>query len=205
MGFLGYTKLKLGKKYIAFFTVVPLLVITAMVNIECPICGGSGSIVSLPAMENVEIISMESEEIDVTRDACGVYMIYMYDVSFSVFNSGKDDAEGWLKLNLRELIHGNILDTQFVAITVPGETIYNVTYIVWFGTGLDVSDQTQVEAEVVTGEVPDSVCNGTGTVSLNAFLLVNSLKDTYNKIVKEEVRYNPPLNIDWGDYHWDNE
>jgi hypothetical protein len=205
MRFFGNSKLRFGKKYIAFLTIVPLLVVTAMINVECPVCGGTGSVVSLPAMENVEILSMESKEIEITRDACGTYMIYRYDVSFSVFNDGKEDAEGWLKLNLRELIHGNILDTQFVAIIVPGETIYNVTYNVWFGTGLDVSEKTQVEAEVVIGDVPCSVSNGTGKISLNTFLLVNSLKDTYNKIVKEEVQYNPPEDIDWEDYQFDNE
>jgi hypothetical protein len=196
---------KLSLKYIAFFTVVPVLIITAWVNVECPICEGSGSIVSMPAMENIEILDMQSEEIETARDACGVYLVYNYNVSFSLFNGGKEDAEGWLKMNLRELVHNNILDTQYVAINIPGETLYNVTYNIWFGSGLELSEKTIVEGEVVIGEMPDLVCDGKGNISLNSFLLVNGLKESFNRIVKEEVEFRPPTQIDWSDYYFDNE
>jgi len=35
-------RFRFQKKYMAFFTVVPLLVLTGLIQMECPVCEGSG-------------------------------------------------------------------------------------------------------------------------------------------------------------------
>lgn len=190
-------RFQMVKKYIAFLTIVPILMVTALVSVDCPICDGLGHMASLPAMEDVHIIEAKSEEIYVTRDACSVYMVYRYDVILSLVNEGQEDGQGWLKMTLKDNLAGLVVDTQYVAIDIPKQTVLDVTYSVWFGTGLDLPGRTEVEVEVVVGEVPDLVCNGTGRIPLNTLFFVRGLKDTFNRIVKVEQRYHPPVAIEW--------
>jgi hypothetical protein len=37
----GKIKLKFQKKYLAFFTLVPILAATAFIQVPCPVCGGT--------------------------------------------------------------------------------------------------------------------------------------------------------------------
>ena len=187
-------------KYIAFLTVVPLLVVTALVNVDCPICHGQGSVNSLPSMENVQIVESKSKEKYVTRDTCGLYNLYQYDIILSLVNVGRDTAEGWLKMTLKDTLNDKVLDAQYVAIEILGETLLDATYTVWFGSGLDQSEQTAVDVKVVVGAVPDIVCNGTGKIPLNTLFFVNGLKDTLDDIVRVEHAYKPPKFIDWGSF-----
>jgi hypothetical protein len=81
-------KFSIQKKYFAFFMVVPLLTLTAMIKIDCPVCGGDGVISSAPAMENVTLTDIESREIDTIRDACTNFLMFNYDVEISLTNEG---------------------------------------------------------------------------------------------------------------------
>lgn len=196
----SFQRFRFQKKYMAFLAIVPLLVVTALVNVDCPVCHGQGSVNSLPAMENVQIVESESKEKYVTRDACGIYILYQYEVVLSLVNEGPDVAEGWLRMTLKDTLNDRVVDEQYVAIEIPGETLLDATYTVWFGTGLDQPGQTKVDVEVVVGAVPDMVCNGTGKIPLNTLFFVNSLKDTFDDIVRVEQAYKPPKSIDWGSF-----
>ena len=156
------------KKYIAFFFVVPVLTITSMININCPVCGGDGVISGMPAMENVKLTRIESTEIDTVRDACSSFLMYNYDIKLSLINEGKDTAVGFLKMFLMDFTQGKVLDIQYTVVEIPGETSLDVVYNIWFETGLDEKLKTVVNATVLTGDVPDLTCNGTGKIPWSA-------------------------------------
>ena len=171
-----------------------------MIHTPCPLCNGTGLINSSPALEYVEIIDYESEEIYVTRTACGPFIVYQYEIRLSLLNSGTEDAIGWLEMIHKDTLTDKVLDTQYVEVDVPSETFQIITYAVWFGAGYETPGRTDVFTEVMLGEVADVICNGTGKISLNSFLIVNSWKDNLKNIAKEESTYKPPVAIPWEDY-----
>lgn len=199
---MGWMKSRLKVKFVAFFAVVPILIVTALVTVPCPVCDGTGSINSTPNTDKVSILEMDSQEQMATRYVCGAYIIYKYDVVIKLLNEGSENAVGWLKMVLVNPLQAegrNILDTQYVQMDVPAKTVLSTTYTVVFGSGLDLP-HTEVRAEVVVGNVPDTTCNGTGRIPMNASPFVNGLKDTFKDIVRVEQAYKPPVSIDWEDY-----
>ena len=74
------------KKYLAFFTVVPLLLITAVVKVPCPICGGTG-VISNTGMSQVRIINIASTVQDIhVMEGCLNYRIYNVEVKVTLQN-----------------------------------------------------------------------------------------------------------------------
>jgi hypothetical protein len=198
---------KFQKKYTLFLAVVPLLLATSLYNVNCPVCDGQGVIQSQPVMENVKILDYSTRAVQTTPDACGLYLLYKYDVPISLLNESSDDAQGWLKMVLRDTFTDNIVDEQYVAVEMAGLTTLDTKYTVWFGSAVGVnsgiietSGQLEVDVEVVVGDVPDLVCNGTGKVPLNTVFFVNGLSDTFADIVRTEQTYNPPKEVDWADF-----
>jgi hypothetical protein len=158
-------------------------------------------------MENVKILDYSTRAVQTTPDACGLYLLYKYDVPISLLNESSDDAQGWLKMVLRDTFTDNIVDEQYVAVEMAGLTTLDTKYTVWFGSAVGVnsgiietSGQLEVDVEVVVGDVPDLVCNGTGKVPLNTVFFVNGLSDTFADIVRTEQTYNPPKEVDWADF-----
>lgn len=186
-------RFRFQKKYIAFLTIIPLLAVTSLFQVECPVCEGTGYMESMPAMEHVEITNAESEELYVTREICELFIAYKYNIILILKNNGPEDVEGWVKLVLKEYAKGRVMDIQYLSVAIPGESAIEATYTVWFGTGLDVPGRTDVFAEVVTGEIPDETCSGGGKVSLNTWLLVNGFKDKFKEVVRVHHEYKPPV------------
>jgi len=144
-------------------------------------------------MENVEIVSAESEELYVTREICELFIAYKYNIILILKNNGSEDAEGYIKLVLKDFSEGRVMDIQYLSTAIPGESTIEATYTVWFGTGLDVPGRTDVFAEVITGEIPDETCDGSGKVSANTWLLVNGFKDKFREEVRIHQEYKPPV------------
>ena len=186
-------KFKLQKKYIAFLTVVPLLVATAIINVDCPVCNGQGFVLSTPGMDKVRITDIESEEKAIYRNACDMFLMYNYDITLSIENSGPDEAVGWIKMVLIDFVDGKPLDSQYTVVEILGEASVNLLYNVWFSTGLDEPRRTEVDAVVLTGEVPDVTCNGTGKVPLNSWPVINSLKNRIREMEEVEKPWAPPI------------
>ena len=198
-------KFRFQKKYFAFLMVVPLLTITAIINVDCPVCGGDGLITSSPAMENVKLTHIESREVDTVRDACSSFLMYNYDVKISLTNEGSDTAIGFLKMILMDFSQGEVLDTKYTVVEILGETSLDVAYNIWFETGLDVELKTLVNAIVLTGEVPDITCKGTGEISLNTLPLVSQLKNSFQEINRAERPFTSPSGWQWEEWKWENE
>lgn len=193
---------------IVFIVVVPLLVATSLIKSPCPVCDGTGVLATTPGMKNVEITEFDSHEWRITRDACGLYILYFYDLDISLYNKGSEPVEGWLKFDLIDISKPErmpVVDTQYGQVELPGLSGKELTLTIVFDTGVDAWGQTEVRAEVITGDVPDTTCGGTGEVPSNTWLFVNSLKDTFSQAIQSELEYRPPQTIDWADYTYFNE
>lgn len=190
---------------IAFLTVVPLLMVTALIPVDCPVCEGDGFLSSMPGIENVKLTNIQSNEKEIIRDACSMYLMYNYDIILSLTNEGPDTAVGFVKLVLVDLSEGKALDTQYVDVEIPGKTSLDVAYNVWFETGLYEPLKTKVNAEVLIGEVPDKTCNGTGKVSLNTLFLADSLKSSFQEISRSERPFMLPVGPLWEEWKWEDE
>jgi len=176
-------KPRVSKKYIGFIVIFNLLIVTSLVNVECPVCQGTG-LVSAPGMENVEIITVKSE-LRIVGVSMG-HKMCVYDVELSVINNGPDDTEGYIKLALLDLSEDDefakdsVLDEVYVTLEVPGGTSLDATYAVFFRVrAYFIQSKTKIYAEVVY--VTDVTCNGTGKVPLNSWLLVNGLKNSFRE------------------------
>jgi hypothetical protein len=189
-------KSKFQKKHIAFLTVIPLLVMTSIIQVDCPIDGGTGHLTSTPGMENVELTNPTSKEVAITRDVCGAYIVYIYDITLPLQNHNTHPVEGYVKLVLREFREAKVMDVQYLPVRILGETAVEVTYRIGFTSGLDVELQTKVDAEVLSGDFLDETCNGTGRIPLNAWVLARGLKDDLREISFTQNKLRPPYYIE---------
>ena len=167
------------KKYAAFLLVVPLLLATAIVDIDCPVCSGRGTVSNNVSMENVKITHVEATKLGVLQHTCGMFLMYSYNVKLSIENSGPDDAAGWIMLYLIDYGVGKRLDIQYKVVEITGNTSWEVSYGVWFIIGTDQPQKTEVMADVFTGKVPCKSCGGSGRVSINVWPVVRSLEDRF--------------------------
>jgi len=185
-------KFKFQKKYLFFSPIVIFLMVTSIIHVDCPLCGGTGHLPAMPYMENVEIVNTESEELYVTAEICEAFIVYKYNLILELKNNGDDDAEGYIKMVLRDYTKGVIMDIRYLSVSVPGQSSIEASYIIYFGTALDVAGRTEVFAEVVTGEIEDYTCEGTGKVPLNAAFLISRLKDVFKEKSRTVQEYKPP-------------
>jgi len=172
-----FKKIKLQKKFIAFFTVVPLLLLSSLIKVPCPIDGGTG-IISSNGMKWVSITNIEATATGVYLAFCGVYRIYPTDVTLTLQNNGDTDASGQLSLILVDYKTGKVLNNQYVGVSVPAHMQTNAIYNVYFQTNVDDPTTVKVNAKVVGGDIEDTVCNGTGKVPLNFWPFYNQMKTT---------------------------
>lgn len=187
---------RLQKKYVIFMAVVPLLLSTALIKVDCPIDGGTGMVSSAPGMDRVELINVESEWLADSRDmnACTAFSMYLYDVKLGVVNKGTEDTWGYVKLLLIDLQKGNLVDTQYVVLEIPGGVSTDISYKIWFQS-LDDPNllRTKIIAELIVDDVPCATSKGTGKISLNSWPIVNGLKDIFGELGRLQASYQPPL------------
>ncbi len=188
---------------LAFFTITPLLLVTALIRVPCPVCGGSGTVSNLPGMEGVRVLESSFKLLEREKDACGVYTVWRYALTLRLLNEGDVPAKGWLKASLLDTTKpagNNEVDAQYLAVDMPPQAVFTSEYSVVFGTGLDEPGKTDVKVEPLLGEVPDVACGGSGRVALNALPFVSSVRTHLQEIARAESEYHPPVAIDWSDY-----
>lgn len=185
-------RFRFQKKYVAFLTVVPLIAAASLIQVNDPVCQGTGFLASSPEMVNVEITNSESREIYVTREICEQFIAYKYEIALDLKNNGDADAAGWIKLVLKNINEITVIDIQYLWVVIPAKSAVEASYTIWFGTGLDLPGTTEVVADVVDGQVPDQVCGGTGKISLNTWLLAEAFKDNFSEVVRVYKDYIPP-------------
>lgn len=188
-------KLRLQKKYLAFFAVVPLLAATALIKVPCPVCGGSG-VISSTGMSDVEATGIQYTEQATFLTGCDSYRVYPYDITLTLQNNGGQDANGYVALILVNTKTGKVLDTQYTVVDVAAgmelETKFSISFMVSI---LDQPDITEINAKVLNSDVPCDACGGSGRVALNSWPLLESMKQTF--VQSQRVTpFLPPLNVE---------
>ncbi len=183
-------------KKIIFFVVVIALVATAFIKVDCPICGGVGSIEGSRNMGMVRVIRTEDRIIDSVEDACSGYIVTKARPVIYLHNMGTETAKGWLKIDL--LMHGNTekpLATQYLGIELDGETSSTVQSLVIFAyyTGDLPNKDLSIKVSPMTGGITDTSCNGSGKVTLNKYWLTSRFKEDITSEIQEQEVLEPDM------------
>lgn len=185
--------IKIQKKYIGFFTVVPLLLLTAIIKVPCPVCNGTGEI-SNTGMSNVSVVSIQDTlQSEVSFDNCLSYRVYTYNVVLTLKNTSLDvNAMGYVELGIVDNTTFKLLGVQSEVAVVPAsqqvQNFFTVTY--WLASELPAS--TSMVANIDLSNSPCVVCDGTGKVSLNQWLLAKLHK---TQITQTQLIYATPLDV----------
>ena len=185
-----WNKFKIQKRYLGFFTVVPLLVLLSIIKAPCPICGGTGY-VSTTGMGEVKVVRVEATiQSAGLAQGCLNYIAYTYNVTLILQNNGKlVDANGYVKLGLVDYKTSTLIGTQYALVTVPAGMEIQTTFSTTFTVGLDAPTTTNVTGEILLNNAPCQACNGTGKVALNYEPFLKAMKQTY--AVKQQVSVMP--------------
>jgi hypothetical protein len=184
---------RLQKYYIAFFGIVPLLLLTSFIKVNCPICDGKGHVSSTPAMENVVLTNVTAtEQTNIISTTCYMYVMYLYNISASVRNDNSDASSGYIEFDLKDSQNGSLLDVEYLPIQLNGKAATQTQYSIWFKTSTSTYLKTNVEAEILNSAFPCQICNGTGKIALNTWALVRALKGNLQPLNQTEQQYIPP-------------
>ncbi len=190
-------KLKLQKKYIAFFTLVPLLATTAFIQTTCPVCEGDGH-VSSTGMRDVHLLSEKSRELTVFLAGCDAYRVYTYEIELTLENRGNEEAAGYITSSMIDFTTGKLMDRSFIVAVVPPNSTIEKTYTTFFTTSvmIDIPEITEVRVNILDGNVPCLACDEKGTVAINTYPFINELKEAFIETQRVERPYMPPLIVD---------
>ena len=184
------------KYYFIFPVVVAALFSASLIQVPCPVCGGTGTLSHSIGMENVRIISIESRILSSTQDACTGYIVTRAKPIITVTNTGTEAASGYLYLHLIDLASGETLISLHLAVEAAPNalTVLESQIAFAYDTVEKPPEDMDIKVEVVLDQVPCIACGGTGRVSLNSFLLTKSYKDTFISKVRNSSEYEP---ADW--------
>jgi len=180
------------KKYIAFFSITGIVLLTALIKVPCPVCDGSGKVSTAFGMENVYIADLKYDQKYLNMDFCMGYTLYKYTVNLTLTNSGSETATGWIKFVLKGLYEGNVLDIKYVGVEIPGASTVSNAFSVWFQTAFEIPPAVTVDAQVEFGGVTCLTCSGSGSVPVNVWLMAKGLKNNLQRIIRMEQEFKPP-------------
>jgi hypothetical protein len=182
--------------YFAFPLVVGALLSTSLIQVKCPVCGGTGEITYSVGMENVHIRSLEPRILGTKQDACTGYIVTRALPVFTLSNSGGQDASGYLYLHLIDLATGQTLQSLHLEVQVPAQadTVLESEIAFAYDSIDKPAEDMDIKAEVVLDAVPCLACDGKGTVSLNAYSLTRASRDNFINTVRSSSQYGPE---DW--------
>ncbi|MCL2149767.1 MAG: hypothetical protein FWH51_03915 [Dehalococcoidia bacterium] len=185
------SQFKFQKKFFAFFTVVPLLMASAVMQAPCPVCQSTGDI-STGNMRWVSITDIKATTGGIYLALCSVFRVYPTDITLTLTNHSDDDATGYINLVLVDYQNGLVISHQYVLVTVPANKRVEAVYNVYFQTYVDDPLSVKVDARVVTGEIPCKACDGTGKVALNSAPFLTAMKDHLTK-AEAQIEYAVPF------------
>lgn len=191
------------KKYIAFFGITGIVLVTTFIKVSCPVCDGTGTVSSAVGMENVFLFSLQTDLKYANPDFCMGYTLYEYDIDMTLTNNGVEKAVGWIKLTLKNTFKGNVLDTKYVPVEIAKEATVQSSFTTWFTTSYDVSQDVRVDATVEFGGVEDLTCSGTGSLPLNVWLMARAIKSSLLSAVRVEQQFRPPPYEIPPQFNWD--
>lgn len=190
-------KIRWQKRYIAFFTIVPILAATAIFQVSCPVCEGTGQI-SSTGMGDVHIMSEEHQELTVFLAGCDAYRVYSYNIDLVLENRGDDEAAGYITASMIDYTEGKLMDSSYIVAVVPPHSTVEFSFVTHFVTSvmIDIPDITEIRVQVLDGNVDCLACKGSGTIPFNTLPLINELKNSFIETQRAERPYMPPLVVD---------
>lgn len=188
----GKNPIKIQKKYIAFFGIVPMLLATALIQVPCPECGGTGT-VSSTGMANVIVTRLAYTTDIIPIVGCNTYVAYNTSVNLTVLNTGGEDANGYITLALQDATKGTVITTQDVTVAVAAGTQVEYNFNVTFRVYIENPPITNVVAQVDQSDVPCKACNGTGKIPLNSWPFINIMKDSLKATQRNVQPWTPPV------------
>ncbi|MDD5604363.1 MAG: hypothetical protein RBR99_04225 [Dehalococcoidales bacterium] len=174
------------KKFIAFFTIIPLLTLTAFIKAPCPVCEEHGSIPTT-SMAWVSVRNVEATVGGTYLAVCGIYRVYLTTVTVTLLNTGDSDANGYLSLQLVDYTTGYVIDNQYVVVNIPANMQLKSSYDISFLTNVDDPQTVTVAARPVIEQIADQACDGTGMVRLNEWPLWYMMQHKALKAQQETV------------------
>jgi hypothetical protein len=185
-------RFRVQKKFIAFFSIVPLLLATAVIQAKCPECAGSGFI-SSTGMQDVIVERLVYSTAINPIVGCNNYLAYSTNVNMTILNSGADDANGYITLVLQDFTLGTIIATQDVTVAVSASSEAEYVFDVVFKVYIENPPVTKVVAQVENSSVPCKSCDGKGTVALNSWPFVYTMRDTLKASQRIENPWQAPI------------
>jgi len=180
----GKTTISFQKKILALFGIIPLVMGTAVVPVDCPFCYGTGEIGS-QGMENVLI--MQQPEIvrqSIWDVSCGSYRGYQLYIKLFLRNDGSIDADGLIELQIVDTTNNFTSESKHVSVFVgAGKETEQIVSAVWVEDKNDnPSQNVYVKARVNTNEnTPCETCRGSGKVALNTWALNKKAKEVHDR------------------------
>jgi hypothetical protein len=183
--------------YFIFPVIVAALFGTSLIRVNCPVCGGTGTVAYSAGMDSVRVVSIEPRIISTKQDACTSYVVVKAEPVITVTDTGANDASGYLKLDLIDISTGQTLVSQHLAVKVPANamTVLDTGTVAFAWESSDTPpEDMDIRASVVNEQVPCLVCGGSGKVGLSSYLLSKTYKDTFVSNIRSQSSYEP---ADW--------
>jgi len=195
----GKSMFNLQKKYLAFFGIVPLLLVTAFIQAPCPSCSGTGK-VSSTNMDTVTVAGELHFQVESTfMHSCNMYRVYRTNVTLELENEGENDANGFIVLFLYDVATGKELSSQKIVAYVGANMKVTQTTLVAFSViaADDPEQAVQIVPIVRDGAINCLDCNGTGRIPLNAVMLSRAIKlDSEQLGMYQEIPLLPLLPVE---------
>jgi hypothetical protein len=133
-------------------------------------------------MQDVRVVSVESRILSSQQDACTNYIVTHADPVININNVATDAAaSGYLVLHLVDVESGTVLASQDLAVQAAPNTVSIIESEIYFAYNtVDTPPaDLEIQAEVLLDTLPCIACGGTGRVSLTAYPLTRSYRDTF--------------------------
>jgi hypothetical protein len=164
------------KALFLFVSLSAILSVPAVMQVQCPIDGGTGRIVvPVIGMENIRLTGLSTKLVNVVRLGCGAYAVYSVNYTLTFSNAASFPINSTTLVVSSYNSSGSVISRDPIFAVIPANT---TGFAVKFQLGLQVSIQnaailpalaysgTVLEASNGTVTAPDPFCDGKGTVTL---------------------------------------
>jgi|GEM_PF-1383573 len=201
---IGKTKFTLQKKVLAFCGIIPLMLATHWIPVDCPTCDGVG-VISGRGMEHVTIIENPiTTRLSAESIVCGAYVLYTLQTLVVLQNDGDKDANGLVELRMSDRVSGYHEPWEKLAIVEceAGKQHEQLITSQWaIAVEHDKAKLPTISVTILNDDIPCPACKGTLNVPLNKWMFHNNLKGLH--AVTSLARMIPPYEP--GDYYVEEE
>jgi hypothetical protein len=159
------------KVLVSFVSIVLVLAIPSLIMVTCPTCHGAGHVSTMPGVENLRIVDLESKVVYYWENPCGGGVIRSaFDVT--VANDGSELVHGIMEITGIDPNTGLNLTKRLMYLEIPANISGyilsgTIAYGVLPGAQAYFPHDMKLSARIPLGEeVTCPSCSGKGTVSI---------------------------------------